>query len=128
MPKAKMLDDTPALDAYMSKLEHPLKTEIEAIRGMIRNAHPGITEGVKWNAPSFYYKGDLVVIHVKSTDKVHLIFPAGVKIPDGSGLLEGNYPDGRKMAYLSSMPEVDAKKAALENIVRLWVQVMDQEA
>lgn len=128
MPKAKIVNDTPALDDYMLKLEHPLKAEIEAVRGIILKAHPGITEGVKWNAPSFYYKGDLVVIHVKSTDRVHLIFPAGVKIPDDRGTLEGDYPDGRKMAYFYSMPEVEVKKAALENIVRQWVQVMDQEA
>ncbi len=36
----------------MAGLEHPLKAEIEALRDIILRAHPGITELIKWNAPS----------------------------------------------------------------------------
>jgi len=36
----------------MSELEHPFKTEVQAIRVSILGAAPGIAEGIKWKAPS----------------------------------------------------------------------------
>jgi hypothetical protein len=120
----KKLDDTPKVDAYMRALEHPLKAEIEAVRGIILGAHAGVTEGIKWNAPSFYYKGDMVVFNPRAQEYVHLVFPNGIVIKDDTGLLEGDYID-RRMAYFRSMDEVKAKQAALENAVRSWVAYMD---
>jgi hypothetical protein len=47
MPKA------PKVNEYMRALEHRLKAEMEAVRAIILNANDQITEGIKWNAPSF---------------------------------------------------------------------------
>ncbi len=120
----KKLDDTPKVDAYMQALEHPLKAEMEAVRAIILGAHEGVTEGIKWNAPSFYYKGDMVVFNPRAQEYVHLVFPNGIVIEDEGGLLEGDYVD-RRMAYFRSMDEVKAKQAALANAVRSWAAVMD---
>ena len=122
----KILDDSAKVDAYMQALEHPLKAEMEAVRAIILGAHPGVTEGIKWNAPSFYYKGDMVVFHPRPQDYVHLVFPNGIVIADDTGLLEGDYVD-RRMAYFRSMDEVKAKQTALENAVRSWARYMDTE-
>lgn len=124
MAKSKVLNDTPQVDAYMRDLEHPLKAEMEAVRSIILGAHPGITEGIKWNSPSFYYKGDMVVFHTRSPEHLLLVFPNGIVIGDESGLLEGDYVD-RRMAYFRSMDDVRAKQAALENAIRGWVRYMD---
>lgn len=124
MAKTKELNDSPKVDAYMRALEHPLKPEMEAVRAIILSAHPGITEGIKWNAPSFYYKGDMVVFNPRAQEYVHLVFPNGIVIGDESGLLEGDYID-RRMAYFRSMDEVNAKKAALESAIRGWVRYAD---
>lgn len=126
MAKSKVLNDTPKVDAYMQALEHPLKAEMEAVRAIILGASPGITEGIKWNAPSFYYKGDMVVFNPRAQQYVHLIFPNGIVIGDESGLLEGDYID-RRMSYFRSMDEVNAKQAALENAIRGWVRYMDAQ-
>ncbi len=122
--KPKRLDDTPAVDQYIQKLEHPFKAEMEAIRAIIMNAHPQVTEGIKWNSPSFYYKGDMVVFATHVKDYVHLVFPNGIVINDQSGLLEGDYKD-RRMAYFYDMKDVESKKTALENVIRGWVTYMD---
>jgi hypothetical protein len=124
--KSKVLNDTPKVDTYMRDLEHPLKPEMEAVRAIILGAHSGITEGIKWNAPSFYYKADMVVFNPRAQEYVHLVFPNGIVIGDTSGLLEGDYID-RRMAYFRSMDEVNAKKAALENAIRGWVRYMDEQ-
>ena len=50
---ATKLDTTEAVNALIGSMVHPLKAEIEAIRGCVLSADPEINEGVKWNAPSF---------------------------------------------------------------------------
>ncbi|MCA0454286.1 MAG: DUF1801 domain-containing protein [Chloroflexi bacterium] len=125
--KAKPLNDTPAVDDYLAKSDHPFKAEMAAIRQIIMAAHPGITEGIKWNAPSFYYKGDMVVFTPHVRDHILMVFPNGIVIPDMAGLLEGDYKD-RRMAHFNDMSDVQDKKAALEAAVRGWIQVMDAES
>jgi len=45
------------VDEYMAALDHPFKAEVEALRAIIKGVNPNITEQVKWNAPSYRYKG-----------------------------------------------------------------------
>lgn len=127
---AKILDDSAGVNAYMRDLDHPFKAEVEAVRGIILGVHPQITEGIKWNAPCFYYKGDMAVFNLHSKnarDHVHLIFPSGTQIADVHGLFEGNYPDGRRMAYFKSMDDVTAKQPLLEQAVRAWIELKDKQ-
>lgn len=55
------VNKTAEVDAYMAKLEHPLKAELQAVRETIKGVNPGITEQIKWNAPSFSYRGEYLV-------------------------------------------------------------------
>ncbi len=98
-----------------------------ALRSIIMNAHPQITEGIKWNAPSFYYKGDMLVFTPHVKDHVLMIFPNGIIIPDDAGLLEGEYKD-RRMVHFNDMGDIQDKQAALEKAVQGWVKVMDAES
>ncbi|MBZ0283533.1 MAG: DNA alkylation repair protein [Anaerolineae bacterium] len=120
------VNKTEAVDAYMEKLDHPLKAEAQTIRDIIKNVHPDITEQIKWNAPSFSYKGYMVTFNLRAKQHVHLVFHNGAILSHESGLLEGDYPD-RRMAYFSDMETVEAKKEALENAVREWIEKRDQE-
>lgn len=52
---------TAEIDAHMARLEHPLKAEVQAVREIIKSVNPGITEQIKWNAPSFSYRGQYPV-------------------------------------------------------------------
>lgn len=115
---------TAEVEAYLARLDHPLKAEIEAVRAIIKGVAPGITEQVKWNAPTFSYKGYLVTIHVRTRDRVHLVFHNAAILNDTSGLLEGDYVD-RRMAYFKDMRDVRAKRAALEGVVSAWVRLKD---
>ncbi len=118
--------DEDKVNVYMSKLDHPLKAEIEAVKTIIKNANNKIAERIKWNAPSYYYKEDLVTFHLRVTKHVHLVFhhPSIVNIQ--SGLLEGDYKD-RRMMYLRNMQEVEANKKELENIMNELVTFIDKQ-
>ena len=117
--------DPDAVDAYMERLDHPLKAEVQAVRDLIKGVDSRITEQVKWNAPSFSYKGYLATFNLRPTHHVHLVWHNGAILQDPAGLLEGRYPD-RRMTYFTSMAEVEAKRPAMEALVRQWVELMDQ--
>ncbi len=126
MPKA-----AETVDQFMARLDHPLKTEIEAIRALILQANPSITEQVKWNAPSFCYAGeDRVTLHLRAKEGVMLVFHRGAKnkdttgfaFDDPTGLMKWAAPD-RALVTLRDMADVEARKTELADLVRRWVEI-----
>lgn len=117
------------VNEWMKTLEHPLKDVAEATRTIILQSNTEIGEQVKWNSPAFFYTGlmadfnakeykrDLIVFHLRKKDQVLLIFPNGAMIPDTTGLLEGNYNDGRRMVILKSMQDLEHKKEVLQQAI-----------
>jgi uncharacterized protein YdhG (YjbR/CyaY superfamily) len=114
-PKASHTD--PVSD-FMDKLGHPLKAEVEMIRGIIKDVHSDITEQIKWNAPSFSYKGEsLVTFNLWEKKKIHLVFHNPMISSVKNTLLEGDY-DHRRMAYFSDKNDIEKKKAALVKVLK----------
>jgi hypothetical protein len=123
---APIESDKAVVDAYMRDLDHPFKAEIEALRAIILGVSPKISERIKWNAPSFFYKEDLGAFHPRATEYAHLVllFPGGAGVPAKSSLLEGTAKD-RREAKFHSLEDIEAKKRALEKLVRDWVALRD---
>ena len=118
------LSDEEKVTAFMAELDHPLKTEIDAVRAIIKNTDDDIKERIKWNAPSYYFHNeDMVTFHTRATKHVHLVFhhPAIVKI--NSAMLEGDYKD-RRMVYFTDMEAIQSKKTDLENIMKELVTMI----
>lgn len=115
------------VDEFMEKLDHPLKDEVQVVRNIIRNVDPGISEEIKWRAPSYSYQGDyLVTFNLWEQKRIHLVFhnPEIVKVK--SKLLEGNYED-RRMAYFTGMQDILAKKPLLEKALRDLIKLQKKE-
>jgi uncharacterized protein YdhG (YjbR/CyaY superfamily) len=121
-PRVKKLTDAEQVAEFMSKLEHPLKAEIEAVRAIIQNANPKISERIKWNAPSYYTSTDLLTFNPRSLKNVHLVFHHIAIVQVQSALLEGEYKD-RRMVYFADMLDVESKKAELVRILNEYVQL-----
>ncbi len=143
-PKADAVKKTPAVakvasnpaadvDLLMTYLIHPLKAEIESVRALILSVDKGITEAIKWNAPSFHFKDYFATIHIKATDCVQIIFHLGAKnkdkaaenagIADPMGLLQWLGKD-RATVKLADAQEIKEKQAALKSIVEQWIRLM----
>lgn len=120
-----MAKKQPSVDDFMAALMHPFKAEVQALRDIIKGVDPRITEQIKWNAPSYRFTDYLCTFHLHATQHVHLVFhnPAIASIP--SPILEGDYAD-RRMAYFTSMDDVHAKRAELEQVIRSLMERMDQ--
>ena len=98
------------VDAYVASLKHPLVQVVKNLRRIILSVSNEIGEEIKWNAPTFFYAGPMkptnpkeyrryiVVFNLVRTDCIRLVFPSGAKVKDSSGLLEGDYADGRRLA------------------------------
>lgn len=110
------------VDAFMDRLDHPFKAEVQELRGIIKGISPDITEQIKWNAPTFSHDGRYIAtFNLHSVKNVHLVFHHPRVASIESEILEGDYPDGRRMVYFADMDDVKAKKATLEGVVKTLV-------
>ena len=73
-------DDSSGVTALIAGMAHPLKPLIEAVRQTILAADPAITEGVKWNSPSFYCHGWFATISTRKPTQVDVVFYCGAKV------------------------------------------------
>ena len=127
------------VDAYMQRLTHPLGNIVEALRKIILSTDREVGEEIKWNAPAFFYSGDmkpfnpkeykrhLVVFNLHRKDCIRLVFPSGARVNDKSGLLEGDYADGRRLALFFNMGDVKSKQASLQAVIRRWIETLDKK-
>ncbi len=123
-------DTTKAVDDFMRTLDHPFKMEIERIRQIILGAHSTVAEGIKWNGPSFrtteYFatvnlraRGGLgVILHLGA--KVRDTATTGVPVEDPNSLLQWLAKD-RATVMFTDAKDIEAKKAAFENVLRQWL-------
>ncbi len=123
---APVENDKAVVDAYMRDLDHPFRAEMEAVRTIILGASGKVSERIKWNALSFYYKSDLAAFNPRATEYAHLIlmFPGGAGVPPKSALLEGKAKDRREAKFLN-LEDVQSKKKPLEKLVKDWVKLRD---
>lgn len=115
---------TPEVNAFMQQLEHPLKAEIEALRAIIKGANPKIMECIKWNAPSYYAKEDMVTFHLRSKKMVNLVFHHIAIVKIKSDLLKGEYKD-RRLMHFENMEEAKQYQTELERILNEYVALIE---
>jgi hypothetical protein len=114
------------VDAFMAELEHPLKAEVQRLREIVLGASPAIAERIKWKSPSFYSGADdLGAFELRPRDFVRLVlvFPHGM-VGDPDGIMLGDWNDRRELRF-TSLDDVEAKRGALENVVKGWVALLD---
>ena len=131
------LSDKEQVTAHIEKLDPSLGKIIEAIRQIILNIDKEIGERIKWNNPSFYYTGEMKPFDPKEykreiavfnlyKGRIMLVFPGGAKVNDGSGLLDGDYKDGRRITIFKEMEDVTSKKKALQDVIKKWLKLVDK--
>lgn len=114
----------PTVDGWFKKKGHPLTAEMQRVREIILAASPKIEEDIKWSAPTFMYKGNIASFFPNAKKQVSLLFREGAKIPDRSGLLEGDARLART-ARFADLKDVEKKKAALTAVVKAWIKLKD---
>jgi hypothetical protein len=137
MAKSIKLSDAEQVTKHIKKLDPALGKIVEYIRQIILSADKEIGERIKWNNPSFYYTGEMkpfdpkeykreIVVFNLFKGRIMLVFPSGAKVNDTSGLLEGDYKDGRRIIVFNDMKDVKAKEKALQRIIKKWLRLVDK--
>ena len=137
MSKQKEVSNPPSVTEYIRKLDPALGKMVEAIRQIILSTDKEIGEQVKWNSPAFFftgemkpfnpkeYKRDIVVLNLHKGFPL-LVFPTGAKVSDTTGLLKGDYKDGRRLAEFQDMNDVKLKGKALQKVIKAWLKLVDK--
>lgn len=121
----KKSSDAEQVTAWLSKLGAEQKKATDAVRKIIKAAGPQLNERIKWNAPSFYYKEDVVTFGPYKNNKILLVFHHPLIVKIKSPLLEGNYKD-RRLLYLQDAKAITAAKKELERIIKEHIQLLDK--
>ena len=136
MAKTKDINDPKAVTEYIKKLQPAQSKIVEEIRQIILDTDSMIGEQIKWNAPSFFYTGemkpfdpkeykrDIAVFNLRKS--ILLIFPTGAVIKDATGVLEGDYTDGRRMVTFKDIEDVKRKKNDLQKVIKEWLKLVDK--
>jgi hypothetical protein len=137
MAKASKLSASEQVTQHIKKLDPAISKTIETIRQIILATNKEIGEQIKWNNPSFYYTGemkpfdpkeykrDLIVMNLYK-GRIMLVFPSGAKVKDTTGLLTGDYKDGRRLIIFADMKDVKAKEKALQKVIKDWLKLIDK--
>ena len=124
-------DDSASVDALMGSLKHPLKPVVEAVRKAILAADRSITEGIKWNSPSFYCHGWFATVNVRPKHGVLVVLHHGAKarsdadlgatLEDPSNLLQWLGKDRATVAFVDDA-DFKKKQSAFTKIIRQWAK------
>jgi hypothetical protein len=124
-------DTTDAVNQFMAELNHSFKAEIEELRTIILSVDGSISEGIKWNAPSFrtseYFattnlrtkRGVGLILHLGA--KVRELPGDGLKIADPTNLLKWLAKD-RATVEFGSLKELRDSSGALKAVLRQWIR------
>ncbi len=122
-------DDPAGVTALLVEMAHPMKQVIEAIRETILGADPRITEGVKWNSPSFYCNGWFATVGGRRPDRLEIVLHHGAKvrhdatlqgtIKDSGTILKWASPD-RATVTITSHASFESMRGHLAAVVKQW--------
>lgn len=137
MAASKKLSDSEQVTAHIQKLEPTLGKIVETIRQFILSTDKETGERIKWNNPSCYYTGEMkpfdpkeykreIVVFNLFKGKIMLVFPSGAKVNDTTGLLEGDYKDGRRLIVFKDIKDVKSKEKALRKVIKDWLKLVEK--
>lgn len=109
------------VDAWFDRYQNPQKDLVQAVRDVVLGADDRVSEAIKWQAPTFMYRGNIASFYPKATRHVSLMFHTGASLPDPAGLLEGEGETSR-VAKFADADDLESKAEALRGLVRAWIE------
>lgn len=130
-PTRRSASTPESVESFLASLDHPFKAEILALQQIILAADPAITEGIKWNVPSFRTSEYFATLNLRTKTGVGVILhfgakkndisTTGVSIPDPDSLLEWLAKD-RAMVTFRDLNDITKKQSAFTDLIRQWIK------
>jgi hypothetical protein len=125
--------DAADVETFLASLEHPFKREVLALRQLILGVDQRITEGIKWNAPSFRTSEWFATFQLRAKDEVQVILHLGAKkraeavdlrIADPASLLKWLGPDRASVTF-RDLAHINGARSAFAELIRQWVKALE---
>ena len=113
------------VDVWMSHYDNPMRDVVERVRRIMLHADDRVTECIKWQAPTFTYKGNIASFFPKASRHATLMFHQGGLIPGDFPHLTGDGKEARSMTFVS-IAEAEERRDELTAIVRAWIEQRDR--
>jgi hypothetical protein len=110
------------VDRWFAKYDNPMKDVVQRVRRILLAADERLDETIKWQTPTFVYKGNLASFNPRSKQHASLLFHSGASIAGKFPHLEGGGDTARYMSF-SSVEDAEARKAELKAIVKAWIKM-----
>lgn len=115
----------------IKSMQHPQEDIIQLLRNIIKQTSNELSEGVKWNSPSYSLDGnDIITFNFHYNGYVSLVFHTGPKgkdthtnkplFKDETQLLEW-VADKRAIVKISTIDQLEAIKSDIEKIIHIWI-------
>jgi hypothetical protein len=117
------------VETFLASFEHPFKREVIALRQLILGVDARITEGIKWNAPSFRTSEWFATFQLRAKGEVQIILHLGAKkrpelerleIADPAALLEWLGPD-RASVKFRDLEHIERTRLDFIELIRQWM-------
>lgn len=112
------------VDAWLERTSNPQKALMQAVRRVLVTADRRIAEEIKWQAPTFVYKGNIASFMPRATKFVGLMFHKGAEISGNFPGLTGSGTAARTFRIENSA-DLHAKSGELVAIMRTWCDLRD---
>lgn len=116
----------PDVDAWMARYDNPMKDVVQRIREIILDADPRIEECIKWQAPTFTYRGNLASFFPRSRKHASLMFHQGAHIPGTHPRLEGTGDTARSLK-IGTVGDAEAAREDIGRLVKGWCDWRDDD-
>lgn len=112
------------VDEWFANYDNPMKEVVQAVRETILAADSRIEETIKWQAPTFVFKGNLASFFPQSKKHASLMFHKGATIQGDFPNLEGDGKEARSMKF-TNLDDLKVKKSELSAIAVAWCDQQD---
>ena len=119
------MNKSPDVDAWLEAYDNPMKPVVVTMRDIILAADDRVSEAIKWQAPTFVYKGNIASFFPKAKSHASLMFHKGAAIPGCFGNLTGDGKEARTFK-VDSLADLEAKSGELEAIITAWCDLKDR--
>jgi hypothetical protein len=123
-------DNPAAVDAKIAELDPTLGPIVQSVREVILKVDRKVTEGIKWNSPSFYLNDWFATVNVRGQQGVMVVLHHGAKardlsalpeaLDDPANLLQWHGKDRASITFVGAADFREQKKA-FAKIIKAWL-------
>ena len=117
------------VDAYLAGLAPEVRAAVDALREIVIDAAPQLTERIKWNAPSFAVGDeDRITLGIERKGGVRVVLHRGAKAKDSQGFAFADPAElatwpasDRGVLIFADADEVEVKRELLAVLFARWI-------